>query len=227
MSEAHVPDVGMGPPEPIVSHHYRTREQQDETALIGMWLFLAQEIMFFGGLFVAYAVYRYKHPISWFEGSDHLNWGIGTANTLVLLTSSLTMAMCVYSTQVGKWRQQVAYLAATISLGVVFLVVKYFEYGAKYADGLVPGINWDPAPGAFTDPSRVQLFYVMYFIMTGMHALHMLVGFGIGSVFLYLCLKKEYGPNKYLPIEFFGFYWHFVDIVWVFLFPMLYLISSP
>ena len=228
MSEAHTPDVGMGPAEPIVSHHYRTREQQDETALIGMWLFLAQEIMFFGGLFVAYAVYRYKYPITWYEGSAHLNFTLGTLNTVVLLASSLTMAMCVYSTQVGKWKQQVMYLVSTLALGVVFLGVKVIEYTDKYNHGLMPGINWDPDPGLFTDPARTQLFYVMYFIMTGMHAFHMIIGFGIGAVFVYLCVvKKEYGPNKYLPIEFFGFYWHFVDIVWVFLFPMLYLISSP
>lgn len=228
MSDAHTPDAGMGPAEPIVSGHYRTREQQDETAFIGMWLFLAQEIMFFGGLFVAYAVYRYKHPISWFEGSDHLNFYIGTFNTLVLLASSLTMAMCVHSTQVGKWKQQVWYLVATIALGTTFLGIKVYEYSDKYVHGLIPGINWDPEPGMFTDPATTQLFFVMYFIMTGMHAFHMIIGFGIGAVFIYLCaVKKEYGPNKYLPIEFFGFYWHFVDIVWVFLFPMLYLISSP
>jgi len=227
MSEAHAPDMGMGPSEPIVSGHYRDREQQNETAFIGMWLFLAQEVMFFGGLFVAYAVYRYKHPITWFEGSDHLNFWMGTGNTVVLLASSLTMAMCVYSTQVGKWKQQVWYLISTIFLGVIFLIVKYFEYSAKWNDGLVPGLNWNPDPGVFTDTAKAQLFYLMYFIMTGMHAFHMVIGFGIGSVFIYLCLKKEYGPNKYLPVEFFGFYWHFVDIVWVFLFPMLYLISSP
>ncbi len=227
MSDVHTPDVGMGPAEPIISHHYRTREQQDETAFIGMWLFLAQEIMFFGGLFVAYAVYRYMYPITWYEGSAHLNFPLGTFNTVVLLASSLTMAMCVYSTQVGKWKQQVTYLISTVLLGIVFLGVKVIEYADKYNHGLMPGINWNPDPGTFTDPARTQLFYVMYFIMTGMHAFHMIIGFGIGSVFIYLCLKKEYGPNKYLPIEFFGFYWHFVDIVWVFLFPMLYLISSP
>lgn len=227
MSEAHTPDAGMGPAEPIISHHYETRDQQNETAFIGMWLFLAQEIMFFGGLFIAYAVYRLKYPITWFEGSNHLNFYIGTANTLVLLASSLTMAMCVHSTQVGKWKQQVWYLIFTIALGTTFLLVKVYEYSDKYAHGLIPGINWNPEPGQFSDPGRVELFYTMYFIMTGMHAFHMIIGFGVGAVFIYLCLKKEYGPNKYLPIEFFGFYWHFVDIVWVFLFPMLYLISSP
>ena len=228
MSEAHTPDAGMGPAEPIVSGHYVDRDQQNETAFIGMWLFLAQEVMFFGGLFVAYAVYRYMYPITWFEGSNHLDIWLGSFNTIVLLASSLTMAMTVHSTQVGKWKHQVVYLASTLGLGVIFLIVKAFEYHAKWVDGLVPGLNWDPDPAAWSDPARIQLFYVLYFIMTGMHAFHMIIGFGVGAVFFYLCfVKKEYGPKKYLPIEFFGFYWHFVDNVWVFLFPMLYLISSP
>lgn len=227
MSDTAIAPVTMGPAKPIVSGHYVTREQQNETAFIGMWLFLVQEIMFFGGLFVAYGVYRYKYPITWFESSAHLNYPIGTFNTVVLLLSSVTMACTVYATQTGKRQMQLWNLFGTLVLGTTFLVVKYFEYEEKWIHGLVPGLNWNPDPLGFTDPSRAQLYFILYFIMTGMHAFHMVIGITLGGIYWWLCFKREYGPNKYLPIELFGFYWHFVDIVWVFLFPMLYLISSP
>jgi len=226
MSEIAAP-VTMGPAKPIISHHYVTREQQNETAFVGMWLFLVQEIMFFGGLFVAYGVYRYKYPVTWFEASSKLDFYIGTGNTAVLLLSSVTMACTVYATQTGKRRMQLWNLAATLALGITFLVVKYFEYHAKWDHGLVPGLHWSPDPLGFHDPTRAELFFILYFIMTGMHAFHMIIGITLGGIYWYLCWKREYGPNKYLPIELFGFYWHFVDIVWVFLFPMLYLISTP
>lgn len=220
-------DVTMGPEKPIVSDHFVDREQQNETSFIGMWLFLAQEAMFFGGLFAAYAVYRYKYPEVWEAGSAQLNVTIGAGNTIVLLLSSVTMAMCVWSTQVGRWRDQIIYLCSTIALGTVFLVVKYFEYKEKWDHGLVPAFNWNPDPSHMDvplDPVKGELFFSLYFIMTGMHAFHMIIGFAIGAVYIVLCLRKKFGPNMYLPVEFFGFYWHFVDIVWVFLFPMLYLV---
>jgi len=227
MSDATTHPVTMGPAKEIVSSQYVTREQQTETAFIGMWLFLIQEIMFFGGLFVAYAVYRYKYPITWYESSAHLNYWMGGTNTVVLLVSSLTMASCVYATQTGKRQMQLWNLALTLILGTVFLVIKYFEYREKFDHGLWPAWNWNPDPLGFTDPSHAQLFFILYFIMSGMHAFHMIIGITIGAIFWVLCYKKEYGPNKYLPVEMFGFYWHFVDIVWVFLFPMLYLVSAP
>jgi len=218
-------EVSMGPAEPIVSAHFEDREQQSEASHIGMWLFLSQEIMFFTGLFVAYGVYRYKFPEAFHEGSAQLNFYIGTVNTTVLLASSVTMAMCVYCTQTGKWKGQVAYLCATLGLGLTFLVIKGFEWKQKWDHGLIPSIHWQPH--GLEHPVHDELFFSLYFIMTGMHAFHMVIGFGIGAVFVYLCwVKKEYGPNKYLPIEYFGLYWHFVDIVWVFLFPMMYLISQ-
>jgi len=227
MSEAVSSAVAIGPEKPQVAAHFQTEEQQTESAFIGMWLFLVQEVMFFGGLFVAYSVYRMKYPITWYEGSAHLNYTIGTVNTVVLLLSSVTMAFTVYATQTGKWRMQLTNFSLTLILGVVFLVIKAFEYHEKYTHGLIPAIAWSPDPQGFTDPARAQLFYVIYFIMTGMHALHMIIGIAIGAVYLALCAKKKYGPHKYVAIELFGFYWHFVDIVWVFLFPMMYLISSP
>ena len=218
-------DANMGPSEPIVSHHFKDREQQTEASHIGMWLFLAQEVMFFGGLFAAYFYYRTLYPAVFAEGSAELNITIGTINTSVLLLSSVTMAMCVYSTQIGKWLHQVIYLCSTIALGTLFLGIKAYEWNEKWSHQLIPHFNWHPHN--LDDPAKGELFFSLYFIMTGMHAFHMIIGFGIGAVFIYLCLvKREYGPNKYLPIEYFGLYWHFVDIVWVFLFPMMYLISE-
>lgn len=218
-------DVQMGPAEPIVSDHFQTREQQDEASFIGMWLFLAQEIMFFGGLFLAYSVYRFKYPDAWAAGSAELNVWQGGGNTVVLLVSSLTMAMTVYSTQMGRWRDQIIYFSLTAVLGIAFLVVKAFEYTAKWQHGLVPGLNWNPHLETTADMANVQLFFVLYFTMTGMHALHMVIGIGLVAFYMYHMLKRHYGPNNYLTVELFGFYWHFVDIVWVFLFPMMYLIA--
>ena len=137
-------DVTMGPKEPIVSDHFVDREQQNEASHIGMWLFLAQEAMFFGGLLCAYFYYRYQYPDVFQEGSEQLNYWMGMGNTVVLLLSSVTMAMCVWATQVGKWKQQMIYLLSTVSLGVIFLVVKAFEYRQKWDHGLVPHFNWNP-----------------------------------------------------------------------------------
>ena len=160
-------DVTMGPKEPIVSDHFVNREQQNETSHIGMWLFLAQEAMFFGGLFVAYAVYRYKFPEVWEQGSAQLDFRIGTFNTVVLLLSSVTMAMCVRSTMIGKWKEQIGYLCATMALGMAFLGIKYFEYKAKWDHGLVPSFNWDLEAQSHLehaiDPVKGELFFsVLY-----------------------------------------------------------------
>jgi cytochrome c oxidase subunit III len=215
-------EITMGPKEPIVSDHFVDREQQNEASHIGMWLFIAQEAMFFGGLVCAYFYYRYKYPEVFAEGSEQLNYMMGMGNTVVLLASSVTMAMCVWATQVGKWKQQMVYLTSTIGLGTIFLVVKAFEYHEKWLHGLVPHFNWHPEH--LNDPVKGELFFSLYFIMTGMHAFHMVIGFGIASVFLVLCWNRKFGPNMYLPVEYFGLYWHFVDIVWVFLFPLMYLV---
>lgn len=216
----------VGPKEPIVWEQFETIEQQEEANTIGIWLFLAQEIMFFGGLFGAYAVYRYKFPVAFREGSLELSIPWGAVNTSVLLLSSLTMAMCVYHTQRSNLKRQIQYLNATLLLGCLFLFIKwYFEWPAKFEHNLVPGIDWHPHAGVFTDNAHGQMFFVLYFIMTSMHALHMVIGIGIGIWLIWMSKRKAYGENRYLPIEFFGFYWHFVDVVWVFLFPLFYLVS--
>lgn len=215
-----------GPAEPILHGQFETVEQQEEANTLGMWLFLAQEIMFFGGLFAVYGVYRLKYYGGWVQGSHQLSTGLGALNTTILLLSSLTMAMAVYHTQRSQTRRQVFYLAATLLLGGLFLFVKFaFEWTAKYQHGMVPGIAWHPDAGIFTSPQESQMFFVVYFIMTGMHALHIVIGILVGAGFAVMSAKGAYGKNRYLPIEFFGFYWHFVDIVWVFLFPLFYLVS--
>ena len=219
--------------EVVVAHHFETAEQQKESALMGMWLFLAQEIMFFGGLFAAYTIYRFKYPDAWYLASHQLNKLMGAGNTVFLLIISFTMAMCVYSTQTNKITHAIRYLIATGIFGTTFLVVKYFEYAEKFTHGLVPRFAWNPH---FTIPhgmeqlanvpdGNMQIFFFLYFTMTGMHAFHMVIGLVIMSVLLVMMKKGKFGSHRYMPVELFGFYWHFVDIVWVFLLPLLYLIG--
>jgi len=218
----------MGPAKPIVPGHFETKAQHNEVNVLGMWLFIAQEIMFFGGLFTAYAVYRIRHPEAWAAGAGELNVWMGAGNTLVLLVSSLTMASTVYFTQTDRYRPMLWSFFATMVLGTLFLVVKFFEYKEKYTHGLIPVLNWDPHLSTeLANPGSVQLYFILYFTMTGMHAFHMVIGIGIASVLMVMAIKRKFGPNKYMPMEIFGFYWHFVDIVWVFLFPMIYLIPQP
>ncbi len=217
--------VTMGPAEPIIPGHFETKAQQNESNILGMWLFLAQEIMFFGGMFTAYFYYRMQYPDVWSEGATHLNMPLGTLNTCVLLASSVTMALSVYFTQKGRFWPLMTCMTGTMILGIAFLVVKYTEYAEKYHHGLIPVISWNPQDVHLEDPAKLEIFFVLYFLVTGMHAFHMIIGIAILGVLMVLAWKKKFGPNRYMPVEIFGFYWHFVDIVWVFLFPLIYLIE--
>jgi cytochrome c oxidase subunit 3 len=220
-----------------LQHHFSDMEQQKAASSLGMWVFIAQEVLFFGGLFAAYAVYRHQYPAAFSAGSHHLDWKIGFFNTLVLIASSLTMAMAVYSASVGKRRRIVGFMLATILLGGVFLGVKYFEYGEKIrpclGDGshvgcLVPGERFDPGVLHVTgDTGReAQIFFSLYFGMTGLHALHMIIGIPIIVVIATMAARGRFSPAYHTPVELVGLYWHFVDIVWIFLFPLLYLIGA-
>jgi len=211
---------GGGQPHPRLQHHFYSMDQQLEASILGMWIFLVTEIMFFGGLFMAYIAYRTMYPDAWAAGSQHLNVWLGGANTLVLICSSLTMALAVRSAQVGSRRGQIVNLILTIVFGTTFLVVKYFEYAEKFEHHLVPGPTFDPAL-----PAAQQLFFALYFIMTGVHAAHMVVGVALMAVILVMAWKGRFGPDYYGPVEVSGLYWHFVDIVWIFLFPLLYLLG--
>lgn len=216
---------------PYLAEHFETIEQQEEACTLGMWLFLAQEVMFFGGLFMAYAVYRFLYLEAWLYGSAQLNVFIGGCNTVVLLLSSFTMAMGVYHCQVGNSKKLFRYLTATLLLGILFVALKWIlEYTPKFHDGVFPGALWNPHGhyadvANFPDQGAMQLFFFLYYVMTGMHAFHMLIGFAILIVLMVMTKQNKFGPKRFMPILFFGLYWHFVDIVWVFLFPMFYLVT--
>jgi cytochrome c oxidase subunit 3 len=218
---------------PALQHHFENMEQQREAGTLGMWVFLVTEIMFFGGMFLAYTLYRSTYPAAFASASNHLSLPLGALNTGVLILSSFTMALGVYSAQIGKRRNLIICLILTILLGLTFLVIKAFEYHEKYVDNLIPGrlIPWRPfdpskvhlLPGAA--PQNVEMFYWIYFAMTGMHAIHMVIGVGLLSVILYFAWRGRYGPEYHNPVEISGLYWHFVDIIWIFLFPLLYLLG--
>jgi cytochrome c oxidase subunit 3 len=197
-------------------------EQQRDASSLGMWVFLVTEILFFGGLFLAYTVYRAQYPLAFAEASRHLDITLGTFNTAVLIVSSLTMALAVYSAALGRRKAIIAFLLATMALGGVFLGVKAVEYAHKFHDHLVPGPGFR-FPGA--DARQVEMFFSLYFAMTGLHAAHMIIGIGLLTVLVLQARKGRYGPEYHTPVEVSGLYWHFVDIVWIFLFPLLYLIG--
>jgi cytochrome c oxidase subunit 3 len=210
---------------PNLQHHFYSMDQQLEASTLGMWVFLVTEIMFFGGLFMAYIVYRTMYPDAWTAGSQQLNVPLGAANTLVLIVSSVTMALAVRAAMVGARRFLLINLVLTILLGTTFLVVKYFEYASKFEHHLVPGPHFIAPAGHEAQVQPLQLFFSLYFIMTGVHAAHMVVGIVLMSVILYMAWRGRFGPSYYTPVEVSGLYWHFVDIVWIFLFPLLYLLG--
>jgi cytochrome c oxidase subunit III len=276
---------------PGLQHQFENMEQQEESVSIGMWMFLVQEIMFFGGLFTAYLVFRSRYPMAFAAGSNHLDAFWGGLNTIVLIVSSLTMALTVYYAQKGNRKLQVILIILTMFFGAVFLGVKAIEYTGKYNEGLVPvtGLNkkvratpgehapspakpcWEVSHNGdedhhYVNPKgeflwkdcslakfaqdhnflteseeigyfsngvidiekfgkKVQMFYWIYFVMTGLHALHMVVGLGLMAWLLYKAWQGTFSAEYYMPVEMSGLYWHFVDIVWIFLFPLLYLLG--
>jgi cytochrome c oxidase subunit III len=221
LPESHAPAV-VAHHDPSVAHQFDDREQQTEAASIGMWAFLVQEILFFGGLFTGYTVYRSYYPQAFIEGSHHLDITLGAFNTVVLIASSLTMALAVNAAQNSKRIRLVIFLFLTLLLGSTFLGVKVIEYSDKYYHHLIPGISffWE-GPEA----RQVQIFYSFYFAMTGMHALHMIIGAAILLVLIPWAIKGRFSRDYYAPVEIFGLYWHFVEVVWIFLFPLLYLLG--
>lgn len=205
-----------------LAHQFDDLDQQREASSLGMWVFLITEIMFFGGLFAGYTVYRHTYPQAFAEASHHLGVVLGAINTAVLICSSLTMALAVQYAQLGKRKALVTFLVLTIALGSVFLGIKVVEYSHKFHEHLVPGATF-----MFEGPhaAQAEIFFSFYFAMTGMHALHMIIGIAIISVLVFLSWRGRFSPEYYFPIELTGLYWHFVDIVWIYLFPLLYLIG--
>lgn len=211
-----------------LEEQYVDLEQQQETASFGMWVFLATEVMFFGALFLGLGVYRYFYGEAFEKGSEELNWTIGGINTVVLLVSSLAMALAVHYAKLGARRRQVLFLGITALLGVAFLCFKGLEYYNDYVENLIPGWRFDvsewTARGLHPDQvPHVKLFLLFYWIMTVMHGIHVTIGIVVVLVMLVLAWRGHFSPAYYSPVDVTGLYWHFVDIVWIFLLPMLYL----
>lgn len=231
-----------------LAHHFENPEQQFDSGKLGIWLFLVTEVLFFSGLFVAYAVYR-SHNQELFKYAHHyLDTNYGFVNTLVLLFSSLTAAWAVRAAQLGQLKLLKTLLAITIACGAVFMGIKYVEYSHKIHDGLLPignqpflphydshhkELKWqETSPGVWTNtnpeaqtpPPRLRIFFGIYFCLTGLHGIHVLVGMGLLTWMLIRSIKGHFGPKYFGPVDFVALYWHIVDLVWIFLFPLLYLI---
>jgi len=205
---------------------FDTAEQQKDASTLGMWIFLITEIMFFGGMFAAYTVYRTWYPTVFAVASTSLNAPIGAANTCILLFSSFTMVMAVRAGQLGHQKMIVLFLVLTLLFGFAFLGVKAVEWNEKFEEHHIPGqaaFHLEGLPA--TQQGNAQLFFSLYFAMTGLHALHMVIGAGILMVLIWQARKGRFHAAYYTPVDVAGLYWHFVDIIWIFLFPLLYLID--
>jgi cytochrome c oxidase subunit 3 len=205
-------------------HQFDDPLQQYVSSTLGMWSFLLTEVMFFGGMFGAYAIYRAKYPDAFASTSHYMNIPLGGANTAVLICSSLTMALAVRAAQMGRKQALIGFLIATLVLGSVFLGIKAVEYHEKYVDHHIPGPTFS-YPEKPELEHTVQILFFLYFAMTGMHAVHMVVGAGLLTALIIMAARNRFSVNYYTPVEMIGLYWHFVDIVWIFLFPLLYLIG--
>jgi cytochrome c oxidase subunit 3 len=237
---------------PELRHHFADEVQQRNAAALGMWWFLGTEIMFFGGMFCAYLIYRRWYFPEFAVASRSLDLGIGTFNTTVLICSSLTVAMSVRAAQLGKQKLQVKMLLLTLLFGLSFIGIKGIEWHSKYVEHHIPTFDYNVVGGEGdlvfknakflgidklqNDPVKLrqreaeiqrhtQIFYSLYFALTGMHAIHMIVGVGIFIVITWMAYKGRFTPEYHTPLEIAGLYWHFVDIVWIYLFPLLYLID--
>jgi cytochrome c oxidase subunit 3 len=289
MSQAHAEHGGHNEHPPHLQHHFESSSQQFEAGKLGIWLFLATEILLFGGLFVAYAIYRANHPEIFLYAHQYLDKVLGGTNTVILLCSSLTMAWAVRASQLGQRKLLILLLSLTLCGGFGFMSIKYVEYKAKWEHGLLPGTHFAPheehaaaepaapaavatpvpaapaapaapgAPGALVvekskiapsaagpagtvtseaaaagaaehahlgkRPSNVQIFFGIYFLMTGLHGIHVLAGMGAIAWILVRSIRGDFGPEYFTPVDFVGLYWHLVDLIWIFLFPLLYLIG--
>ena len=208
------------PSELMLREQFGNPEQQRETATVGMWIFLATEVMLFGGLFTAFSVYRMYSTAGFDEGSADMSIVLGSINTAVLITSSLTMALSIYSAALGKMVRTYVLLLTTAFIGLIFLAIKFTEYYLHYRAHKVPGI-WFESNSPHS--AAMQMFYVFYFVMTGLHAVHMTIGIGLVVVLALRTAAGRFSPEYYTPLEVVGLYWHFVDVVWVFLFGIFYI----
>jgi len=213
--------VAVAPGEYPLAAHFGSARVQTYAARFGMWLFLGTEVLLFAGLFIGYSVYRYIYPETFALASRHLDLTMGTINTLVLITSSLTVALSIHFVRVGSNRTAALLLLATIGFALVFLVVKYFEYSHKFHEGTLPG-RFYRFEGLQTEGA--PMFFAIYFLTTGLHAFHVIIGMCVLTWVTFHVIKGRFSPRYYTPVELGGLYWHLVDLIWIFLYPLLYLI---
>jgi cytochrome c oxidase subunit 3 len=210
---------------PAHQHHYATMQQQFDTSKIGMWLFLVTEVLLFGGLFVGFGLMQNQYPREFFEAHHHLQRSLGAFNTVVLLVSSFTMVMAVLSAQTDQKKKLIIYLWLTIICAFIFLGVKYFEYGHKIHDGLLPGHFYSHKGDAIPGSHGYATFFSFYFMMTGLHGIHILGGIVVLSWVLVGAYRGRFSHAYYTPVDLVGLYWHLVDMIWIYLFPLYYLIQ--
>lgn len=213
------------------AHHFDGPTEQFEAGKQGMWLFLVTEVLMFGGLFVAYLIFKGHHLESFKLAHKLLSVQLGATNTVILLASSLTMALAVTATQRGQTKKAFNLLLVTMLCACGFLVVKYFEYSHKLHEGVLPAGLFAPTEHAsaivreIAQDKFAKLFFSFYFVMTGIHALHVIIGMGLIGWLMIKMKRGRFGSNYFTPVELTGFYWHFVDLVWIYLFPLLYLVG--
>jgi cytochrome c oxidase subunit 3 len=206
------------------AHHYDSAEHEYNTSKFGTWLFLCTEILMFGGLFVGYIIYHRMYPETFKVGATFLDWKLGALNTVVLLVSSFTMVLGIYFAQLGQKKKSLINLYITLICGAIFMVVKYIEYSHKIHLGLLPGELFSYTGEGF-DVANLAMYFSFYFCMTGLHGTHVLVGMGLIGWVIYRSHKGEFSPEYYTPIECVGLFWHLVDLIWIYLFPLLYLVG--
>ena len=231
MSEAQAQPSPVGQQAAHPSHQFEDLEQQHEVGTLGIWVFLITELMFFGGLFASYTIYRSLYPAGFDAGSRALNVRLGAINTMVLLTSSFTMAMAVRCAQTAQRKALMVFVVLTMLLGTLFLGIKAVEYHGEYVDQVIPRLAFAPQGELLQrfqagGIGHAELFMCFYFFMTGVHAIHMIIGLGLMLVLLLRARSGEFSSQYYSPVEVTGLYWHFVDVVWIFLFPLLYLVGG-
>jgi cytochrome c oxidase subunit 3 len=207
-----------------VAHHFQNAEHEYQSSKEGIWLFMATEILMFGAIFVGYSIYHALYPEMFAEGAKYLDWRLGFVNTLVLIFSSLTMALGIYYLQRNQPKKATLSLAITIFCGAVFMCVKYFEYTHKFHLGIFPGHLLDVAK-VHPEHSNLGLYFGFYFVMTGLHGIHVLLGMGLITWVMIRTMRGDFNPNYYTAVEGVGLFWHVIDLIWIFLFPLLYLVG--
>jgi cytochrome c oxidase subunit III len=219
-------EQGHGDRPSYLAHHFHDMDQQNSANKFGMWLFLVQELMFFGGLFMAYITFRFMYPDTWLVAAEQLDKTMGGINTVVLLTSSLTMALAVRAAQTNDRKALKMHLLLTIAFAFGFLIIKYIEYSHKLHVGLLPGpwFTGEALTGPIGPDFAPQIFFGIYFMMTGVHGLHVVIGIGLIFWLFLRSRRGDFSPDNYSAVENIGLYWHLVDLIWIFLFPLLYLV---